>query len=137
MAYNIPGPITNTNVNSFVPFESAITLSSSTNSNLTSISCPPGKWSISALVEFVGEPTVNGPQQISINTSSTMHGTLGDNSAQSVWLTNSFTSGACAMSIPSYVVNVAVTTTMYLVASAVFSAGNLKAYGRISAMKIN
>lgn len=115
---------------------SAISLTTATNADLTSITLSAGKWVITGVVLFGGNPTVTGPQQISVSTTSATHGTLGDNSTQSVWLTANFTVGNVPLSIPTNIVTVGVSTTVYLVCSGAFSGGTMNAYGRISAVKI-
>lgn len=136
MAYNLPKPVTNTTGSSFIDSGSAISLTTQVNSNVASISLTSGSWLISAIVEFGGAPTVSGVQQVSVSTISQTHGTLGNNSIQSVWLTNSFSNGACPITVPGYILTLGSTTTVYLVASGVFSGGTLTAFGRISAVKI-
>ncbi len=130
-------PITDNTVASAIASGSAVSLSSTVNSNVTSISLTAGKWLVSGLVQFGSTPTVSGPQQASISTTSATHGTLGDNSSQAVWLATAFTAGNVPISIPGYILTVGSTTTVYLVASGVFSAGTMTAYGRISAVKIS
>lgn len=115
---------------------SAVSLTTATPANVTSISLTAGTWSISALVQFGGTPTVTGAQQGSISTTSATHGTLGNNSAQAGWLTANFASSNVPVSVPGYILTVGSTTTVYLVASGTFGAGSMTAYGRISAIKL-
>lgn len=128
--------VTSNTATSAVAVGSAVSLTTATPANITSISLAAGTWVVSVLAEFGGTPTVSGPQQISVSTTSATHGTVGDNSAQSVTLTTNFTAGPVAMTIPSYILTVGSTTTVYFVASGDFSGGSLTAYGRISAFRI-
>lgn len=129
--------ITNTTASSAIASGSAISLTTATNANVTSISLAAGKWEVSGIVQLGGSPTVSGAQQASISTTSATHGTLGDNSVQTVWLTTAFSVGNLPITIPSYILTLGSTTTVYLVASGIFSAGSMTAYGRISAVRLN
>lgn len=115
---------------------SAISLTTATPANITSISLTPGIWSVSGLIQFAGTPTTSGVQQASINNVSITHGTVGDNSSQASWNTTNFSVGSCPIVIPNYVYVLTATTTIYLVASGVFSSGTMTAYGRINALRI-
>lgn len=121
---------------SAIPSGSAISLTTATNANVTSISLPAGKWAISGIVQYGGTPTVSGAQQASISDISATHGTLGNSSVQTVWNTASFVSGNVPITIPSYIQTFVATTTVYLVASGTFSGGTMTAYGRINAFRI-
>lgn len=129
-------PVTNTVGNSAIASGSAISLTTATNANVTSISLAAGTWLVSAICMFGGTPVVSGPQQASISTTSVTHTNLGDNSVQAAWLTSPFAAGNCPITIPGYQLVLGGTTTVYLVASGVFSGGTMTAYGRISAVKI-
>jgi hypothetical protein len=115
---------------------SASAMTSNTPLNVTSIVLTPGRWCISALTEMVGNPTVTGPQIISISTTSATQGTLGDNSVSGVFLDASFVLGVATLSIPNYILNISSTTTVYLVAQSTFSLGALSVYGRLTAFRI-
>ncbi len=129
-------PVTNTTANSAIASGSAVSLTTATNANVTSISLAAGTWLVSAICMFGGTPTVSGAQQASISTTSATHSTLGDNSVTAAWLTSPFTAANCPITIPAYQLVLGGTTTVYLVASGVFSGGTMTAYGRISAVKI-
>ena len=130
-------PITSNTANATRASGAALALTTATNANVTSVSLAAGTWLVTGIVEFAGNPTVSGAQTVSISTTSATHTTLGDNSIQSAWLTNSFTTSNCAVYVPGYILTVASTTTVYLVASGVFSAGAMSVYGRISAVRIS
>ncbi len=129
-------PVTGTTASQAVASGSAISLTTATNANLASVSLAAGTWLVSGIVQFGGTPTVSGPQQVSISTTSATHSTLGDTSVQSVWLTTNFTVGTLPVTVPGAIVTVGATTTVYLVVSGVFSGGSMTAFGRISAVKI-
>lgn len=115
---------------------SAVSLTTATPANVTTIALSIGTWSISALAQFGGSPTVTGPQQVSISTASAVHSTLGNNSAQSAWATANFALGNVPVTVPGFVLTVATPTTVFLVSSGVFGAGTMTAYGRITAVKL-
>lgn len=114
---------------------SAITLTTSTPANVTSISLTPGIWDVSAIGSFNG--AVTGTNfSVSISTVSATVGTPGDNAVNTP--TAPTADADYSLSIPAYRITVAsnTTTTCYLVVSAVFTLGTCKAYGRISATRV-
>lgn len=115
---------------------SQLSLATTVNGNvITQSGLTSGTYMCSGLVQFAGAPTVTGQQQISITTTSATHGTLGDNSAQCIWQTTAFTSGSNYLCIPSCFIVVS-GGIIYLVASGIFSAGTMTAYGRLSVLKV-
>lgn len=110
-------------------------LTTATNANLTTFGLPAGTWAISVLVEFTGTtPVITGPQQVSISQTSL---TTGPNSSQAGWLAGSFfTGGAVPIVIPMFVLTLVSTTTLYLVASAQFSAGSVSASGTVNCVRL-
>lgn len=114
----------------------AISLTSAVNSDITSIELTKGRWSISAVIQMSGNPTVSGPQQISVSTVSETHGILGDTSLQTGWLTANFALGGLPLSIPANILNLSADTTVYLVSSAEFSGGVMNVFGRINAVRV-
>lgn len=115
---------------------SAVTLTTATPANVTSISVPPGKYAISGVINYNGAITVSGPQLASVNTTSATIGNQGDNAVSAVWLATQVAAGDVTLSVPSWILTVTTTTTVYLVAQTTFSGGTSKAYGRISAVRI-
>lgn len=130
-------PISATTANSFIPIGSSVALTTATNANITSISLSAGTWLVSGIAQFTGNPTATGEQRASISATSVTHGSLGDNSAEVGFNTADFLVADSLITIPSYILTLGGTTTVYLVASGIFSAGSLSAYGRISAAKIS
>ena len=115
---------------------SAVSLTTATPANITSISLTAGIWNVSGIISFTGTPTVTGAQLASINTTSATIGTQGDNAISAGWVTASFVLGDCSLSIPSFRISLGSTTTVYLVAQGTFSASTLAGYGRISATRV-
>jgi len=124
------------NASSFIPKASEVSLTTAIPANITSLSLSAGKWSISALCQFGGTPTITGPEQISIRLNSNTHGTIGDNSSETVLPSNLFPVSDLPIVIPYWVVELESTTTVYLVASGAFNVGTLTAYGRLTAIQI-
>ncbi len=124
------------NDSSFVPKGSAVSLTTATPANITNLSLGGGTWAISAMVQFGGTPTISGPQQASISLNSATHGDLGDNMTEAVWQSNLFPVADLPLVIPTWVVELESTTTVYLVASGFFSGGDLSAYGRLTAVQV-
>jgi hypothetical protein len=120
-------------VRSTVASGSAITLVTTVAVNLTSISLTAGVWDVSCVAAFNGAVT-GTTLQASISTVSATGGTAGDNF---VFIpTMPTASSDIAITIPSYRISLAATTTVYLVVNSAYSAGTLKSYGRISATRV-
>lgn len=120
-------------IKSTIARASAISLTTTTPANVTSINLTAGIWDISGIVMFGG--VVTGTQtNASINTTSATLGTAGDNYVQSSLVSNATSDQA--LTIPSWRLTLSSTTTVYLVASSVFSVGTETAYGRISATRV-
>lgn len=121
-------------VRSYIAPGSAITLTTATPANITSIGIPAGTWDVSAIGGFNG--TITGTRfDLSINnTSATLSTNFGD---QSTNIGVSPTVGSdVGLSIPSFRVFLTTPTTYYLVAEGTFTIGTLTAYGRISATRV-
>jgi hypothetical protein len=120
-------------IRSTVAFASAVTSTTTTVTNVTSISLTPGVWDVSGIVMYTGMTTSTG-QSISVNTTSATIGTVGDNAIRTGF--TSTTAQDFGSSIHSWRLTITVTTTVYLVGSAIYSAGTGKLYGRISATRV-
>ncbi len=120
-------------IRSAVPFASAVTSTTTTVTNVTSISLTAGIWEISGIVMYTGMTTATF-QQASIGTTSATIGTVGDNAIQSTFV--STTAGDFGVSIPAWRLALSTTTTVYLVGQGTYSAGTGKLYGRISATRV-
>lgn len=116
-----------------VAFASAVTSTTTTVTNVTSISLTAGVWNVAGIVMYTGMTTSTG-QSASVNTSSATIGTVGDNAIRTGF--TSTTAQDFGASIPSWRLTITGTTTVYLVGSAIYSAGTGKLYGRISATRV-
>jgi hypothetical protein len=120
-------------IRSAVASGSAVTSTTTTVTDVTSISLTTGIWDVSGIVMFTGMTTAT-LQKASIGTTSATIGTVGDNAIQGVF--TSTTPGDFGLSIPSYRLSLSGTTTVYLVGSGTYSAGTGALYGRISATRV-
>lgn len=121
-------------IRSFVASGSAVSLTSGTSANITSISLTAGIWDISSINIFTGSTTISGLFESSISTTSATLGTVGDNMVQFPFLTLLTT--AVPLNIPSYRLTLTATTTVYLVAQSSFTLGSCSSFGRISATRV-
>lgn len=113
---------------------SGTALTTGTGLSLTSISLTAGDWDVSCMICFNGAVTATVFSGSISATNNTLAGNYGDDTFQSS-LAPTAVADAC-FSIPSLRVNLASTTTYYLVAQATFTVGTCKAYGRISARRV-
>jgi hypothetical protein len=122
-------------ISSNLPVESAISLTTSTVTNVTSVTLTAGDWDISGqcILTFTGTPI----QIISnLNTTSATLGTAGPNSPYSS-LSTTYTTGATQfVPVPTGRLNLSTTTTLYLLTFAVFPTGTSSAYGWIHARRM-
>ena len=117
-------------IQSVISSGSAVSLSTGTAANVTSISLEAGVWDIYGLVQFQGA-TAGTVIQASVNTTSATIGTLGDNAVSFPFLTQA--SSDLGLTIPPWRQMFTSTTTVYLVAEMTYSVGTGKAYGKIEA----
>lgn len=115
---------------------SAVSLTTATAKNVTSISLVAGTYCVSGIINFTGTPTVTGPQLASIGTTTNTIGTQGLNAISEIWVTTDFSTGDVSLTLPPYILTLGSTTTVYLVAQGTFTAGALSAYGSISAIRL-
>lgn len=118
---------------------SAISLTSSICSNITSISLTPGDWDVYGTV-FYGPSgsTVSNYQLAGITQTSATFETAGtNNNVSGIGGVSSTlpTAFACNVPVGTYRANLTTTTTIYLIAQALFSGGTLEAYGYIAARR--
>lgn len=120
-------------VSSTVALGSAITLTNNIAANVTTISLTAGVWDIACLCQLNG--TLTGTSfDVSISTTSATGGSLGDNRITTP--TVSTVNADNGISIAGYRQLLNATTTIYLVAIALFTVGTAKSYGRISATRV-
>ena len=115
---------------------SAVSLSTGANTNITSISLTPGDWDVSGNIYF---SVVTGPATAFFAWINTVSVTRPDNSVISEVQINTTGTGLQAQGMPIFTQRVSVpastTTTVYLGANAVFSAGSASASGFIGARR--
>jgi hypothetical protein len=125
-------------VSSSLSSVSAITLSTSTAANVTSISLTAGDWDVYGVVDFslTGTTSAFGTNGYigGVNSSSATIGATDTYFNFAVDLTTK--TGAFAFNVPTQRISVSTTTTIYLIAQATFSAGTTKAYGTIRARRM-
>ena len=114
---------------------SAVSLTTATAANITSLTLPPGDWDISGKVDFTGGATTTvtylqaGFSQVSVTipTDYAALATVG-NLAGTPFATVNYT-----QILPTYRVSISTSTTFYLVATAAFAVSTCSAYGIIQA----
>lgn len=113
---------------------SAVSLTTATPANVTSISLTAGIWDVTGLIMLTGGAVTGTIFQASVNTTSATLGTLGDNQVEGASLPTA--AADVTLTIPAYRISLNATTTVYLVAEATFTVGSPAAYGRISATRV-
>lgn len=105
--------------------------------NLTSLTLTAGDWDVTGIVGFAPNGATATGADMGISTSATP-ATFADKVFGTNWLEGSFSNTAYgpSVTIGAYRVNVSTSTTYYLKASATFTAGTPKGYGRLSARRI-
>jgi hypothetical protein len=127
-------------IQSSVVSGSALALTTNTAKTITSISLTAGDWDVSAIAAFTGAATTSVTfiqGGISSTTNSFTGAINGDSYGQSSGNLNpAYATVDAHISIPSYRVSLASTTTYYLVVSSGFSVSTSSGYGRISARRM-
>ncbi len=119
-------------IESVIASGSAVSLTNNTPANVTSISLTAGIWDVCGIVACQGI-TAGSLLSGSISTTSATNGTLGNNQVQT---SLAALSSAQMVTIPPYRLELASTTTVYLVADASFTLGTVTGFGRISATRV-
>lgn len=124
-------------VQSLVPVGSSVALTTATAANITSISLTPGDWDVEANCNFNATSATTAAAntfQASISSTSATHTTDGSESFElpGTITTSSFKS---SVSVSRKRYSLTTTTTLYLVATAVFSAGTVAGYGNFTARR--
>jgi len=140
---NITGTATNNDasagsvgeyVSSLIASGSAVSLTTATPANVTSISLTAGDWDVEGWVNYdYGSATVT-QSRAGINTTSATIPTDGSEAYSATQLT--LTSSLGTISLTRKRISIASTTTVYLVSQATFSAGTASAFGGISARRV-
>jgi hypothetical protein len=125
--------------------ESVVTSTTSTAANsayfdVTSITLTAGDWDVSAILVYVqnGALWTRGYLAISPNAGDTGAGTTqGSNLVLGIWASSVTTPSFVSLTIPTYRISIASTTTYYLKGNAFYSAGTPQYSGaRISARRV-
>lgn len=119
---------------SLVAVGSPVSLTTATAANITSLSLTAGDWVCYGSINFAGASATVTARQGSINTTSATQKTDGSEVNNEVATTTA--TQKHAISIPGIRVSIASTTTVYLVATATFSAGTVTGYGRLAARRV-
>jgi hypothetical protein len=112
---------------------SAVTLTSGTNANVTSITLTAGDWEVSGAVNFVTTSATLSLGEGAISGTTATLTTTGQEGFAGPIQTSASTTTGCA--VPARRITVSATTTYYLVALANFSGTSCKAYGTIHAQR--
>lgn len=121
---------------------SAVSLTTATGANVTSISLTAGDWDVSCQVEFVLSGATSTLHQTGISATSATLPTqaggsgIGTDPLATMPLPTTVLSGTLSQCVPPVRVSLAATTTIYLVAQSVFSVGTETAYGTIRARRM-
>lgn len=123
-------------VESIVVAGSAVSLTTGTTTNITSISLTSGDWEVYGIVAYHGSGTtlINDVTQGSSSTSATV-GALGTYESDYLQITPA-TSPDSIYTAPHHRYSLAATTTIYLVALPHFTVSTLTGYGVISARRV-
>jgi hypothetical protein len=122
-------------MSSVIASGSAVSLTTATTTNVTSITLTPGNWIVYGKVNFSDSGTTGTDYKFGQSTTSA---TLGaDPTYGEIPLVTTALSGTLKQNIPQqdYSVATATTTVVYLVAQATFSAGTAAAFGEIYARR--
>lgn len=112
---------------------SAITVTSTVAIDVTSMTLTPGVWDVTILCQFLG--TVTGTVfRAGISTTSATLGTEGDDYVENP-IAPTAASDACLV-VPPYRMLISTNTIVYFVVQDVHSVGTLKAFGRISGVRV-
>jgi hypothetical protein len=117
-----------------VPSGSAVSLTTATPANITSLSLTPGTWMVSGLISFVASLTASQIFSGINATSATFTTNVIDYSSQSGFTAQAGT--ATNLATPIQYITLTTTTTYYLNALANFVAGTCTAYGKMQAVRV-
>jgi hypothetical protein len=118
-------------VQSLVAFGAAVSLTTATSANVTSISLTAGDWDVEANINFSSSGATSTASQGGIGTTTATLPTDGSQVYSGILAATAIISTTC----PVKRISIAATTTVYLVASATFSAGTVSAFGNLVARR--
>jgi len=127
-------------ISSIVTEASAISLTSSTTANITSISIGQGTWRVTGVVGFLPAASTSvtrfGAAIGTVSATLPVPETLG--TATSAQNFNAFVPGATGQIFPTgeAILTVTTTTTVYLIARSIFTVSTMTGYGKIQAQRL-
>jgi hypothetical protein len=121
-------------VPSLIASGSAVSLTTATAANVTSISLTAGDWDVGGNVNFTETTSTVTARSAGISTTTATLPT--DGSEAYCGVQSTLTSEINTISLPRKRINVSSTTTVYLVGSATFSAGTCAGFGTITARRV-
>jgi hypothetical protein len=127
-------------LSSLIPSGSAVSLTTATPKNVTSITLTAGDWDVSGSVTYVASTasaSVSSIWESGIGTATAALPTDGTEQFFGVMAVIATTSFNTSLAITRKIVNVSVSTPIYLVAEATFTAGTVTAYGNITARRVH
>lgn len=137
------GTITNDNaasgfigefVSSTISSGSALSLTTATSTDITSISLTAGDWDVSGVINFTTTGASSSDFKSGSNSTSATFG--GENTYANLPLVATGLSDILTQNVPTTRYSLSSTTTIYLIASASFTVGSISAYGTIKARRI-
>jgi hypothetical protein len=120
-------------VESVLSFSGRTTLTNATGKSVTSVSLTAGDWDLFGFVGHDGASATTTYVMGSFSTTNDTSNSTDYSFSPLIFTTSNFNN---LMSVPTLRVSLSGTTTIYLVAESGFSAGTLKAWGRISARRV-
>ena len=127
-------------LSSLIPSASAVSLTTATPTNVTSITLTAGDWDVSGSVNYVANTAsaaVSSVWEVGINTTTATLPTDGTEAFFGIAAVIATTSFNTSLAIPRKIINVSASTPVYLVAEATFTAGTVTAYGNITARRVH
>lgn len=119
---------------SLVTSSPGVTLLTATATNVTSIALTAGDWDVEGAVNFSGTSSTVTVRQAGISATSATLPTDGSQVHNGYATTT--TSEISSVTLPRKRISLAAPATIYLVASATFSAGSMTSFGQISARRV-
>lgn len=124
-------------VSSLVAVGSPQAMTTNTAMNVTSISLTAGDWDVEANVNFINTgSTLTGSPNVQAGINTTSATIPVDGSEVSTGLLGVTLTNTDGVTIPRKRVSIAVTTTVYLCAKAIFTIGTFTSYGQISGRRV-
>ena len=127
-------------LSSLIPSGSAVSLTTGTPANVTSIALTAGDWDVEGTVDYVASTAsiaVSAVWESGINTTTAALPTDGTEVFYATPAVIATTSFKTSLVIPRKIINVSAGTTVYLVTEATFTAGTVTAYGSITARRVH